>query len=240
MRRLAMCICLVVCGAGPSSSEIRDPSLSSYAECVSLDAGGGASVAVRCTAQGLSAGDTIHIPYAFAGWPDSVRCGERVGNVFSRMVYGRRQAYLTVSGEIAESDTLEFHFRLANVSPLGRESTENFGNQSIIYRIVQLSAAPIAVMSVCIVLPPEMVVNTIVSSTPAWKANSPSCPYVLGMKEGRHSVTLTDSTVNQGDVLALTFQVKPAGKSPLLAIGLALCALLYLVAFRELWKSKKL
>jgi hypothetical protein len=237
MRPLAMFIWVVLFGTALCRAEVREVPLSFYAESVSLHADGGATVTVRCTAQGLSSGDTIAVPYAYAAWPDSVRCGEKVGSVFSRMLYGRRQAFLTTAGEISENDTLEFLFHLDSVSSLGKESSEDFGNRSIAYKLVQSSAAPIAVMSARIVLPPDMVVSSIVSSTPPRKANAPSSPYMLGMLEGRHFVAVTDSTAHQGDVLAITFQAKPAGKSPFFAIGLALCAVVYLVAFRELLKS---
>ena len=150
---------------------------------------------------------------------------------------GQRRTFLAVSGTVTGEDTLEYRFRLPQVTSFGKASTEDFGIYVVSYRLVQTAVAPIAAASVCVLLPEETVVNKIVSSLPVRKANAPGSPYILGMKDGRHCVTLTDSTVQQGDVLALVFQAKAAAKSPWLILGLVLCAAAYLVAFRDLLKS---
>jgi hypothetical protein len=91
-------------------------------------------------------------------------------------------------------------------------------------------------MAVCVMLPEGVVVNRIVSTAPARKGNSPMSPYAIDMLGKRHCVTVTDSAVEQGDMLALTFEAKPEAKSPLILVALALCAGTYLVLFRDLLK----
>ena len=153
-----------------------------------------------------------------------------------RTVYGQQRLFVRAARDSAAGDTLEYRFFLPKASPFGTEATADFGVRSIAYRLVQSSPSPVPLMIIRIVLPEGTVVNKIVSTSPARKANSPVSPYVIGMQDGRHCVTLRDSTVQQGDVLAVTFEAKAEAKSPLILAALALCAVAYLIGFRDLLK----
>jgi hypothetical protein len=236
MRPLFVFTLLVLIGTGVFAGENGDGRLTCYAETISLEPDGGADIVVRLCASGLRSDTEVMLPYAYASLPDSFVPGASIHEVATRTLFGRRQVYVTVSDEVLPTDTLEFRFHLSKASSFGTESAEDFGNRAISYRIVQSSPVPVALMSVRMVLPEGVVVNKIVSSTPAGKSNSSSSPYMLGMCKGRHCVTLTDSTVNQGDVLALEFQAKPGKKSPAIIIALVLAAGAYLFAFRGLLK----
>jgi hypothetical protein len=230
-------IVLMLIGVSVSSGEIGDARLACYAEVISLESGGGADIAVRLCATGLKAGGEIQLPYAHSSLPDSFVAGAGIHHVAARALFGRCEICVTVAQDVAATDTLEFRFHLAKASAFATETTEDFGNRVISYRMVQSSQGPVDLMSVRIVLPEDFVINKILSSSPAGKANSSSSPYILGMVVGRHCVTLTDSTVRQGDVVALEFQAKQAAKSPVLIVALVLIAGVYLFAFRDLLKK---
>jgi hypothetical protein len=237
MRPLIVFIFLVLTGTSVSTSENPDTQLTYYAESISLDQGGGADVVVRLCAIGFQSGAEVALPYTHASVPDSFVAGSAIREVTVRELFGRRQLFVAASRVVASNDTLEFRFHLAKASAFGAETSEDFGNRVISYRIVQSSPRPVDLMSVRIVLPEGAVINKVLSSSPAGKANSSSSPYILGMSGRRHCITLTDSTVHQGDVVAMEFQAKAGRKSPVLIVGLALIAGVYLFAFRDLLKK---
>lgn len=238
MRLLAVSFALVFVSTGVSTAEVDDASLTYYAETIDLDAGGGAAITVRCCVTDLPLGYGIAMPYAHAAWPDAFIPGEAIREVVTRTLHGRQRLFVIAARDVSGNDTLEYRFTLANVSPFGTESNADFGVHTIAYRLVQSSDITVPLMAVRIVLPEGMVVNTIGSTTPARKANAPGSPYAIGVQDGRHCVTLTDSTVQQGDVLALAFEAKADAKSPFIIAALVLCAVAYLLVFRDLLKPE--
>lgn len=213
--------------------------LARYEETVLLEKDGSATVRVQCNVANAVAGDTLLLPFAFSAWPSGIAHDEKISGVFERNPHGRRQAVLTLAQAISATDTLNYSFRLANVTALGKPSTKDFGNYDLSYRVVNVAAAPIASYVVRVVLPPDMVVNTITSSVPARPANAAVSPYTLEKFAGRHCLTLRDSTVLAGDHLALSFQAKSAAKSPFLIVLLTLIAGAYLFGFRDLVRRRQ-
>jgi len=236
MHRRVNFIALAVLIAGLAQAEVITASLTYYNETIDLGADGGATVTVRCCLPGLSPEGAFPLPYAFSSWPDSFVPGGALREVFSRTVHDRRRLYVAVTGIVTEKDTLEYRFHVPDASTFGRDATGDFGNRSIAYRLVQSSDSPVALMSVRILLPEGVAVNRIVATTPAGKSNSAQSPFAIGKLNGRHCVTLTDSSVGQGDVLSLVFEAKPEARSPLILVALVLGAVVYLILFRDLLK----
>jgi hypothetical protein len=221
---LAVAIMLV---AASAAGEIR------YAERIKLEADGSAVVDVRVGGLSGGAGDSLVIPYAPAVWPDSIHCAGPLAGVASRSVHGRLQAALVLGSAAGAADTLlcrYFYHAYASLNGGGGD----FGNIVLGYRAVQTLPDSLGGAAVTIVLPPEYVTNKVLSSTPGAKANSSALPYELGMEEGRHSVTLRASPVLQGDVVALSLEVKRRGGSTFLIVALVIIACAYLVGFRDL------
>lgn len=202
-------------------------------ETLSLAADGSAQVSVQFNAT-AAAGDTLILPYAFTTWPDTIVHGGKIGSATERLSHGRRQLMLTLAESVTVQDTLRYAFTLQQATPLGGPAKLDFGNFELSYRMVHTSPAPLERFTVEIILPEHFVVNTIQSSTPARPANAGTSPYKLGMIAGRHRVTLTDSTVLQGEAVALAFQTKSGRKSPLFIAVLVLIAGVYLILFRDL------
>lgn len=236
MRAGTLALALFLAAAPTFLAASGDARLIRYAETISLENDGGATVYARFCATG-AAGDTLLMPYAFSVWPDTVIHDEKFEATFTRIIHGRRCAMLTFTAAATTADTLEYVFRLQRVTTLSKPSANDFGNYDLAYRVVNTSPLPIDHFTVRIVLPPGMVVNTITSTIPARPANAAGAPYTIGKSEGCHYVTLTDSTVMQGDNLALSFQAKFEKKSRLFIALLVLIAGAYLVAFRDLIKT---
>ena len=213
--------------------------LTRYEETVLLEKDGSATVRVQCNLTQAAAGDTLLLPFAFAEWPHSFSHDDKIQTVFEGKLHARRQVALTLTQSITTSDTLHFSFRLLNLTPLGKPATKDFGNYDLSYRVINVSAVPIASYTVRVVLPAGMVVNTISSSVPARANNAPTSPYTLEKFEGRHCLTLRDSTVFAGDHLALSFQAKAEKKSPWFIVVLTLIAAAYLFAFRDLVRPRQ-
>jgi hypothetical protein len=206
-----------------------------YAETVLLGSDGSAVIDVRVlAAAGATTGDSLVLPYASSVWPDSIVAGGPVSQVVSRSLHGRLQAVVVLAAPVSERDTIRLRYFEHAYSSFGAPSGEDFGNYVITYRAVQPLPDPIEEFVVTMVLPPGFVTNNVLSSTPAPKTNSASSPYVLGMKDGRHCVTLRASPVLQGDVVALKLEVKRRGSSTVLIAALAIIACVYLIAFRDL------
>lgn len=234
--RVLVCLALVTAcyeaGAAPHT-------VTRYEETVLLEKDGSAIVRVHCNLAQAAAGDTVLLPFAFAEWPRSFTHDEKIQTVFEGTLHERRQVALTLTQAIAASDTLHFSFQLLNLTPLGKPVTKDFGNYDLSYRVVNVSATPIASYLVRVVLPAGMVVNTISSSVPARANNAPTSPYTLEKFEGRHCLTLRDSTVFAGDHLALLFQAKAEKKSPWFIVVLTLIAAAYLFGFRDLVRPRQ-
>lgn len=213
--------------------------LTRYEETILLEKDGSVTVRVQCNADNAVAGDTLLLPFAFSAWPESVAYDAKISGVMERNLHGRRQTMLTLAQAISATDTLNYSFHLANVTALGKPPAKDFGNYDLSYRAVNVAAAPIASYVVRVVLPPQMVVNTITSSAPARRANAAASPYAIEKFAGRHCVTLRDSTVLPGDYLALSFQAKSEAKSPFLIVLLTLIAGAYLWAFRDLVRPRQ-
>ncbi len=235
--RVLLCA-LAALSPAVAAAEIDEASLTCYAETIDFDSSGGATVTVRCCVTGLAAGYSIAMPYAHAAWPDSFVTGDAVRGMLVRTSHGREQLFLSVARDVGGQDTLEYRFFLPHASPFGREATQDFGVRTIAYRLVQTFPQAVQHMTVRVILPEGTVVNKMVATTPARKGNSPLSPYAIEKPGTRHCVTLTDSTVEQGDILALTFEAKAEAKSPLILAALALCALAYLILFRDLVKPE--
>jgi len=205
-----------------------------YLETVALVNDGSADIEVRFGTSHGAAGDTLLLPFAFTTFPDSVTRSAKIYNVFELNQFGRRSVLVVLDSAVTQNDTLEFSFHLPEVSALGKPSAKDFGNYEISYSLVHTAAVPIERFTTTIILPAGFVINKILSSTPERPANAAVSPYVLEMIDGRHCVTLTDSTVLQGDRLSLLFQAKSEKKSVLLIIALAVVAGVYLIVFRDL------
>jgi hypothetical protein len=238
MRSFCLFIAVLLLVAAPSRGVAQMPSLVFYAETVALEPGGGATVTVHLTASGITAGQEFPVPYAHATGPDSLAWNSPLAMAAVRKIAGQYQLFLTSAKDATPGDTLTVQFHLRKASVLGGETTEEFGNTTITYKMVQSLPGCIPLMTARVVLPEGIVVNKVLSTTPAGKANASSSPYAIGMVNGRHCVTLSDSTVHQGDQLAMQFQAKSGKKSPLILAGLFVAAVGYLIAFRELLKAK--
>jgi hypothetical protein len=236
MHRHLIAIAFLALIAGSGEAEVNSPSLTYYHETIDLDDSGGATVTVRCCLPGLSPRGTVSLPYAHAFWPDSFIVAGPIRELSSTTLHGRRQLNVSVAGAVTDKDTLEYRFHLPDASPFGTEQAGDFGNRSVTYRLVQSAADPVGRMEVCMLLPQGVVVNRIVETTPARKASAPGSPYTISMENGRHCVSLCDSSVLQGDVLFLAFEAKPDAKSPVIIALLGLCAVAYLIVFRDLLK----
>jgi hypothetical protein len=154
--------------------------------------------------------------------------------VVSRSPHGRLQALLVLAVPVGTQDTLACRYYYHAYAPFAAPSGQDFGNYTITYRAVHAQPDSLEAFVMTMVLPPGFVTNRVLSSTPAPKANGLSSPYVLGMMEGRHSVTLRASPVMQGDVVGLTLEAKRKNGSPYLIAALVIIACAYLIGFRDL------
>lgn len=236
LRSILLALALLLAAAPTFLAASGDARLLRYTETIFLENDGGATVNVRFSAAG-AAGDTLLLPFAFSAWPDTVIYDAKIDTLFERIIHGQRRARLTLATAVTTADTLDYAFHLQQVTALGKPPAKDYGNYDLAYRAVNPSPLPINHFSVSIVLPPGMVINGILSSSPARPANAAVSPYTLGKLDSRHCVTLTDSTVLQGDNIALSFQAKSEKKSRLLMVLLVLTAAAYLVAFRDLIKT---
>ena len=213
--------------------------LTRYEETVLLEKDGSATVRVQLNVAQAAAGDTLLVPFAFAEWPQNFSHADKIQSVFEGNLHARRQVALALAQTVTANDTLRYSFQVPNVTALGKPSAKDFGNYDLSYRVINVSAAPIASYTVRVVLPADMVVNTITASVPARAANAATSPYALEKFDGRHCLTLRDSTVFAGDQLALSFQAKEEKKSPWFIVLLILIAGAYLFGFRELVRTQK-
>jgi hypothetical protein len=225
----AVILAAAVAAAGPERIV-----LNRYSEKVFLETDGSAQVSVRVSISGGGAGDSVLLPYASSVWPDSVVCHVPVGAVLPRPEHGRLRALLVLSAPVSSTDTLAFAFLLKGYTTLNAPSDEDFGNYVVKYRMVHSLPDPIGKIDLTIVLPSDFVVNNVLSSTPAVKADTPNLVYSLGKENGQHAVTLTALAVNQGDAVGLSLEVKRRNRSFLFIAALVILAGAYLIGFRDL------
>jgi hypothetical protein len=232
MRRLA--IFLILCSAAVTEAGAGQLHLVRYAETVRLEADGSAGIGIRFILSGGATGDTLLLPYAASAWPESLRCSAPVDTLLPRKRNGHFQGLLVLKGTVAPGETLAIDLTLHSYAPFGTESEADFGNYAIDYRVVHALADPIDQFVLTMILPPEFVVNNVLSTSPAQRANSPNSPYLLTMDGARHSVVLTAAPVAQGDVISLGLEVKRRSASPIFIGGLVVLAVAYLIGFRDL------
>jgi hypothetical protein len=205
-----------------------------YTETIGLERDGSANVIVRFQVVAGIPGDTLRLPYAFSTWPDSFAYSENIAAVLKHGATGGLGAVVILGTSVAAAETLEIRFRLSAVTPLGGPPPGDFGNYTLTYRAVNRSPASIDRYAVTLDLPEGFVFTDVVSTSPSRPANGAGSPYVLGMRQGRHSMTLQDTTVAQGDVIALQVQARDGMKSPWLIVALVLLGGAYLISFRDL------
>jgi hypothetical protein len=205
-----------------------------YSETIALDRDGSAIVTVHFQVLAGTSGDTLALPYAFSTWPDSFAYSENIAAVLTHATEGSRRVLVVLGTTIVTAETLEIRFRLSAVTPIGGPPPGDFGNYTLTYRAVNRSPASIDRYAVTLELPEGFVFTDVVSTTPSRPANGAGSPYVLGMRQGRHSMTLQDTTVAQGDVIALQVQARDGRKSPWLIVALVLLGGAYLIWFRDL------
>ena len=205
-----------------------------YHETIVLERDGSAAVTVRWHPAARPPADTLVLPYAHTAWPDSFAHSQNVAAVLPGRDARPRTLLVILDSSVAGGGVIEVSFRLPSAAPLGTAPPGEFGNYTVGYRTVNSTPTGIGRFTVTLALPAGFVFASITSTTPARPANGAGSPYALGKQEGRHSITLSDTSVLQGDVIALNVQAKDGAKSPLLMAALVLLGGAYLVLFRDL------
>jgi len=208
-----------------------------YTETVVLERDGTAGVTVRCTLDTGGAGDTLAMPYAYAVWPDSFQHSQNVSVILRSGNPPAARALVVLARSVAAPETVEYRFRIPGAAPFATSAPGDFGNYTVGYRAVNSAPSPIDRFTVTMVLPEGFIVADVVSTTPARPANGAGSPYNLGMLHGRHCITLKDTSVAQGDAVALQVQTRSGEKSPWLIVALVLAGGVYLITFRDLVAS---
>jgi hypothetical protein len=234
MRRVGPRLAAWVCLAVVPLSALGAERWGGYTETVVLEPDGRAAISVRFRLLESLPGAVVELPYAYATWPDSFGHSAGVDTVLGLRNGQPARLLVTLSRTATAGEDEEIRFCLPGVAPFGTVPAGDFGNHTVSYRAVNTSIAPIDRYSVTLCLPAGWVFNDVVSTTPARPPNGAGSSYALRMQDGRHAITLTDTSVLQGTVIAMKLQARDGHKSPWLIVALVIIGGAYLITFRDL------
>ena len=89
-----------------------------------------------------------------------------------------------------------------------------------------------------VVLTDEYVIHNIVESIPKVSKNDAETPYKVKMRDGKHSLAMTGKDLKFGEKAYIHFNTRKKSKSIFIALAFLLAAILYLIFFRDVLKTK--
>ncbi len=129
---------------------------------------------------------------------------------------------------------IELRYESEGVFDTAEAETKDFGNIEAKYSFVNNTGEKIDSFEVSILLPPEMVVNTVNDYLPKLKKDDAGDPFVLTKKEGRRAIILKVANMKFGERAVLRFNMKSEKRPNAIFIIFMLIAVWYLIMFRDI------
>lgn len=229
--RTPLLLCSVLLLLAPLSraaTEIRD-----LTERILLNNDGSAELSIAVLAD-LAPGEVLLLPFAHA-LPDSIRA-EGDGFRAELRKDGDLQ-FLMIAGPWTPGRGERVQMHIPAFLPWHSLKRAAYGNATMQLAFTNTTPRRIQRYRGDMFLPAGYAVTSVVSSRPEQTEKDPVAPFEILEEDGRAGVSIRSTALGLGDGAFIEFRSKPADKSPILLIALALAGILYLVFYRDVLKE---